>query len=160
MKKDFAFSYDVYQDSSELSSDDRKLLEMARKVTANAYAPYSQFLVGAAARMSNGNLIEGTNQENASFPVGLCAERVLLSTASSLFPQIPIDTMAVSYKNLKGHNDRPISPCGICRQSLLEYESRGNSPIKIILSGQTGEVVVLASAKLLLPFSFDKKDME
>ncbi|MBX2887935.1 MAG: cytidine deaminase [Ferruginibacter sp.] len=160
MKKDFAFSYDVYQDSSELSPDDRKLLEMARKVTANAYAPYSQFLVGAAARMSNGNLIEGTNQENASFPVGLCAERVLLSTASSLFPQIPIDTMAVSYKNLKGHNDRPISPCGICRQSLLEYESRGNSPIKIILSGQTGEVVVLASAKLLLPFSFDKKDME
>ncbi len=160
MKKDFAFSYDVYQDASELSQDDRKLLEMARKVTANAYAPYSQFLVGAAARMSNGNLIEGTNQENASFPVGLCAERVLLSTASSLFPQIPIDTLAVSYKNLKGHNDRPISPCGICRQSLLEYESRGNSPIKIILSGQTGEVVVLASAKLLLPFSFDKKDME
>lgn len=159
MKQEFSFNYEIYKDASELNADDLKLLEAAREVTKNAYAPYSNFLVGAAAKMENGNLVEGTNQENASFPVGICAERVLLSTASSLFPGMAIQTMAVSYKNLHGHNNAPISPCGICRQALLEYEARGKQPMRIILGGQTGEVIVLESVKALLPFSFSKDDM-
>ena len=160
MKENFSFSYDTYGTSDELPEADRALLEAARHTTRNAYAPYSNFFVGAVARMKNGKLVQGTNQENASYPVGICAERVLMSAASSLFPGEGIETLAISYNNKNGDSSKPVSPCGICRQSLLEFESRGGSPIRIILSGLTGKVIVLENAGLLLPFSFGSKDME
>ncbi|MEO5893801.1 MAG: cytidine deaminase [Ferruginibacter sp.] len=157
-KKDINFSVDVYGSVEELNSADRDLLIAAQQATKQAYAPYSKFLVGAVAALANGQTVTGTNQENASYPVGICAERVLLSCAASLYPGVPINTIAISYDNLNGESDHPISPCGICRQSLSEYQERVNSPIRLIMSGMKGEVYVLESAKQLLPLSFSADD--
>ncbi|OMP80780.1 cytidine deaminase [[Flexibacter] sp. ATCC 35208] len=157
----FTFEYTSYNDSSELSQADEKLLNEARKVTENAYAPYSNFYVGAIIQLENGATVPGTNQENASYPVGICAERTALSTASSLYPGVGIDTIAVSYNNKNGgKNDAPISPCGICRQTISEYENRQHKPIRIIMSGQSGKVYILQTAQHLLPFGFTAEDME
>lgn len=159
-KEDYRFSYEVYDSAAELDEQDALLLTEARKVTAAAYAPYSNFHVGAAALLDNGEIVKGTNQENASYPVGLCAERSLLASAASLFPGIAINTMAISYHNLNGNSDRPISPCGMCRQSLVEYEERVSKPIRLIMGGLEGEVIVVAKADALLPFSFKSEDLK
>src|SRR5262245_17161886 len=136
MKREkFEFSFDVYDSIGELNADDRELLIEARNVTDKAYAPYSNFHVGAAARLSNNKIVTGTNQENASYPVGICAERVLLSAISSVYPGISIETMAVSYQSRTIKSDHPISPCGMCRQALQEFEGRTNNPIRLILAG-------------------------
>src|SRR3954447_15026601 len=142
-KEDYTFTFEVYDSLDELNEQDAWLLSEAREVTQHAYAPYSHFKVGAIARLSNGDIVAGSNQENASFPVGLCAERVLLATASSLFPKVPIQTMAVSYKSENVKSDHPISPCGICRQTLQEYEERMEHPMQLILGGMTGPVYVI-----------------
>ena len=127
----YQFSYEVYNSADDLTEPDAELVKEAREITAAAYAPYSKFNVGAVARLVNGELVAGTNQENASYPVGICAERVLLSSAATIHPNIAIDTMAISYNNTTGKSDHPISPCGMCRQSLVEYEERMNQPIQI-----------------------------
>jgi len=160
MKKEFQVTYEEYASADELPEADAALLAMARKTTATAYAPYSQFRVGAAARLVNGKVITGTNQENASYPVGICAERTLLSVAGAMFPNVAIDTLAVSYLNGQGTSDRPISPCGICRQSLQEFEQRTSRPMRIILAGQTGKVLVLEGSKTLLPFAFTSDELK
>jgi cytidine deaminase len=155
----FEFSYEMYEDINQLQEKDAMLLQQAIAASANAYAPYSQFMVGAAARLLNGSVVTGTNQENASYPVGICAERVLLSVAATQFPTIAIDTIAISYSSKLQKSDHPISPCGLCRQSLLEYEIRVKNPIRIILAGKEGEVFVIPQAALLLPLSFSEKDL-
>ncbi len=155
----FEFNYKVFESIDELPEDQKHLLEKAREITANAYAPYSNFQVGAVARMANGEVVVGSNQENASFPAGLCAERVLLSSVSSLYPRIPIETVAISYKSEHVKSDHPISPCGICRQSLQEYESRVNHPIQLVLGGITGPVYVIDSASRLLPLAFTSEEL-
>lgn len=155
----FEFNYKVYESIDELPEDQQWLLNEAREVTEQAYAPYSHFQVGAIARLANGEIVAGTNQENASFPVGLCAERVLLASISSLFPKVPVETVAISYKG-EGHaSDHPISPCGICRQSLQEFESRVNHPIQLVLGGLTGPVYVIDSASRLLPLAFTSEEL-
>ncbi len=154
------FSYDVYNSIEELELADATLLKAAREVTANAYAPYSKFHVGAVAKLVNGELVSGTNQENASFPVTICAERVLLSAADSFYHNVAIDTMAISYHNLNAESNRPISPCGMCRQSLVEYEGRFKHPIRLILSGQEGKVFIIQKSSMLLPFSFKSTDLK
>jgi cytidine deaminase len=108
----------------------------------------------------NGETVTGSNQENASYPAGICAERVLLSTASSQFPGIGIKTIAISYNNLKGKSDSPVSPCGICRQSLVEFEQRFGHPVRIILAGMQGKVQVIESAVSLLPLTFGAADLK
>src|SRR5688572_16679011 len=110
MKQKFEFDYEVYDDIKELNAADAELLTKARSVTKNAYAPYSQFFVGAAGRLKTGEIVTGTNQENASYPVGICAERVLLGNAATLFPNVSIDTIAVSFNTKKSAPDHPISP--------------------------------------------------
>ena len=155
----FEFDYEVYDGIDELNSEDAWLLNEAREVTQNAYAPYSNFYVGAVAKLFNGEIVAGTNQEYASYPVGICAERVLLGNAATLYPGISIDTIAVSYDGHEVKSDHPISPCGMCRQSLLEYETRVNNPIRLILAGQQGKVYVLRTARFLLPFAFSKEEM-
>src|SRR6478736_1544542 len=147
----FEFSFEVYDSIDELDADDRQLLIDARKVTDKAYAPYSDFHVGAAARLANNKIVTGTNQENASYPVGICAERVLLSAVSSIYPGVPIETMAVSYQSKKIRSDHPISPCGMCRQALQEFEGRSGKPIRLILAGMEGEIYIINSASQLLP---------
>jgi cytidine deaminase len=159
-KQEIKFEYEVYEQSSQLNKSDATLLEAARAVTAKAYAPYSKFLVGAVAKLHNGETVSGTNQENASYPVGICAERVLLSSASMLFADVPIDTIAISYHNLNGASNKPVSPCGMCRQALREYEERTGQPIRLILSGMKGEVFIIEKANQLLPFSFGGDDMK
>ena len=158
-KKDVQFSVEVYNSLEELSATDAALLKAARDVTANAYAPYSKFLVGAVAQLVNGKIVSGTNQENASYPVGICAERVLLSSVASQYQNAAIDTIAISYNNTNGESDHPISPCGICRQSLMEYQSRVQQPIRLILGGMKGKVIIIDDASFLLPFNFDGKDI-
>jgi cytidine deaminase len=155
----FEFSYKVYNSADELPEEQRSLLKKAQEVSEHAYAPYSHFHVGAVAKLINGKMVTGTNQENASYPVGLCAERVLLASASSQFPNVPIEVIAISYKSKIQKNDHPVSPCGICRQSLQEFESRVNHPIQLILGGMTGEVYVIDRAGKLLPLAFTKNEL-
>jgi cytidine deaminase len=155
----FEFNYRVYDSIEELPEEQQWLLNEAREVTEQAYAPYSNFQVGAVARMANGEIVAGSNQENASFPVGLCAERVLLASISSLYPKVPIDTIAVSYKSDHHTSDHPISPCGICRQSLQEFEQRVDHPVQLILGGLTGPVYVIDTARNLLPLAFTREEL-
>jgi len=154
------FSILLYDSIDELNDEDAMLLREARNVTQFAYAPYSNFKVGAFAKLENDKTVSGTNQENASFPAGICAERTLLSTASSLFPGVGVDTIAISYNNLNRKSDRPISPCGICRQSLVEFQDRTKKQIRIILSGMEGKIQVIENAKDLLPLVFGADDMK
>jgi cytidine deaminase len=159
-KKAVQFEYEVYPSVKSLEKEDIKLLEKARVVTETAYAPYSDFQVGAVALLANGEIVQGSNQENASYPVGLCAERVLLSAISSIHSNTQIKTIAISYHNLNGKSNRPISPCGICRQTLLEYEMRQKHPIRLIMGGMDGKVFVIPNAGMLLPLSFTGDDLK
>lgn len=156
----FEFSYKEYADINELPEEQQVLLIAAREVTQHAYAPYSNFLVGAVAKLANGELVAGSNQENASFPVGLCAERVMLASASSIFPKVPIETVAISYKSDGHKSDHPIAPCGICRQSLQEAENRSGQNIQLILGGMNGPVYVIDSASKLLPLAFTSDELK
>ena len=159
-KEEYQFQFDVYDSILDLSKEDSFLLQQSRQIAKTAYAPYSHFFVGAAAQLSNGEIVKGTNQENASFPVGTCAERSLLSSAAVLFPDAHIITMAISYHNHNGNSSEPVSPCGMCRQALLEHERRYDHPIRLILGGADGQVFVIEKSSLLLPLSFTGDDLK
>lgn len=156
----FEFAYEVYDSIEELQKGDAALLEAARAVTAQAYAPYSKFFVGATVKLDNGHLLSGTNQENAAFPAGICAERTVLAAVSSVYPGAVINTMAISFRSAGTESSHPISPCGICRQSLIEQEKRQQVPMRIILGGQVGPVFVINSVSHLLPFSFTGEELK
>jgi cytidine deaminase len=153
-KQTVQFSYQVFASLDALSIHDQALFIKAQEALALAHAPYSKFNVGAAAILENGEIIQGSNQENASYPIGICAERVLLSTASTLQSKVPIITMAITYHNERGGNNIPIAPCGMCRQAIAEYESIVNKPMRLILGGATGEIYIIEKAADLLPFGF------
>jgi cytidine deaminase len=152
-------TYLSHEDDSSLSSDDLELLEAARAATSLAYAPYSKFNVGAAARLTDNTLVRGSNQENASFPAGICAERVLLAALSSLGTQATISTMAISYEGEGLSNNKPLAPCGVCRQAMAEYEERIGGPFRLILSGKKGEVQIFQTASSLLPLRFSGTEL-
>src|SRR4030095_8707066 len=114
-KETYQFSYEVYNSIDDLPEEEAWLLKEAREVTQHAYAPYSHFKVGAVAKMKNGEIAVGTHQENKSLPVGLCAERVLLASASSLYPKVPIDVIAISYKSDQLTSDNTVAPCALAR---------------------------------------------
>lgn len=158
--EEFSFKYQVFESIEQLNIEDAYLLTEARKITQFAYAPYSNFKVGAYAKLMNGEMVSGTNQENAAYPVGICAERTVMSVASALFPEVGIKTIAISYDNMKGKSDHPISPCGICRQSFFEFQERTKNPIRIILSGQEGKVLLIENVADLLPLVFGSADMK
>ena len=149
----------IFLNFEDLDAEDALLFESARRTTDNAYAPYSKFRVGAAVRMENGKIITGSNQENASFPAGICAERVTLSAASAVYPGIAVRDLALTYINTLGESSHPISPCGICRQTLAEYEQRFGRPIRLILGGFSGEIYVINRATDLLPFAFSSQEL-
>jgi cytidine deaminase len=153
-KQTVQFSYQVFASITEMPAEDQYLFAQATEALTLAHAPYSRFKVGAAAQLQNGEIIKGSNQENASYPTGICAERVLLSTASTLQSKVPVLTMAITYFNERGGNDCPIAPCGMCRQAIAEYESVGNHSMRLILGGSTGKVYVFEKASDLLPFGF------
>ena len=156
----YSFEYKEYDSIDALSPTDSHLVKEAQKATQLSYAPYSNFLVGASALLNNGELVVGSNQENASYPVGICAERVLLASLGQLFPSEPIVSMAISYNNPNGKSDNPLSPCGMCRQALQEYENRVNQPIRLLLSGMEGKVFIIPQASMLLPLSFGEDDLK
>jgi len=155
----YSFEYKVHSSITSLKIEDGELLLAARAICKQAYAPYSSFFVGAAARLSNGIIITGTNQENASFPAGICAERTLLAAASSVYPEDRIVKIAVSYEGKNIQSDHPISPCGVCRQFLTEYESRVGFDIELILGGQFGEIIIIPQLHSLLPLAFTANEL-
>lgn len=149
----YSFDYEVYESSTTLDIDDQELLRKAQEAADGAYAVYSGFNVGAAAQLLNGEVVTGSNQENASYPAGICAEGTTLAVASARFPGMPIKKMAISFKT-KMKSDHAIAPCGICRQQLQEFSIRTGSPIRLIMGGLSGEVIVVQDASSLLPFAF------
>ena len=153
-KELFQFEFEVYDSSSSLINEDRDLFNAAKRAACDAYAPYSKFLVGAAARLENGMVITGGNQENASFPAGLCAEGVVMAAASSGFPNVPIASIAVTYQSEIVSGDHPISPCGICRQSIQEHKLKTGKAIRLIMGGPEGKIIVINDATNLMPLAF------
>ncbi|TDW49681.1 cytidine deaminase [Flavobacterium sp. 270] len=150
-------SFIVYDSLDELSKEIQDLMNQAVEVRKKAYAPYSQFRVGAALLLDNGKIILGSNQENAAYPSGLCAERTAIFYAGSTYPEAKILKMAITAASDTNQTTAPIPPCGSCRQSIAEYEIRQETPIEIYFMGEIGEVYKSASLKNLLPFMFDKK---
>ena len=147
-------------DLEELSESDRELLGAACEATNRSYAPYSHFSVGAAARLASGAIVTGSNQENAAYPSGLCAERTTLFYANSQYPDQAVETLAIAARNERGEFlEDPIPPCGACRQVMLETEKRFNRPMRILLYGRKG-IYELKSVGALLPLSFDASAME
>ena len=143
-----------YDSVEELNEKDRILVEEAKKITKNSYAPYSNFKVGAAVLLENGKILTGTNQENAAYPSGLCAERVALFYANSEYPDVAVNAIAVAVKTNNNFLETPAPPCGSCRQVLLETETRFKTPIKVILAADK-KVQIIENAKSLLPINFD-----
>jgi cytidine deaminase len=154
-----SFDFLEYDASSELAPEDRILLDMARKATATSHAPYSCYHVGAAVKLANGEIFTGSNQENMAFPAGLCAERVAVYAAASAFPETPVATLAISARADAFPVSEPVPPCGMCRQSIVEYELKFGNKIRIILGGETGKVFVINGMSTLLPLTFQEKGL-
>ena len=158
--KNLSFTYLEYESIEELSQSDRELMELARNAVESAYAPYSHYKVGAAVKMKNGNIITGSNQENMAFPSGLCAERVALFAATAANPGIPVMAIAVTSKSLQFPVNKPVTPCGSCRQAMIEYEMLSEEKIRVILMGETGKVLIIEGIDTLLPFSFKEDGLK
>ncbi len=144
----------------ELSPADREVVDAARRATVNSYAVYSHFNVGAAVRLADDTIVAGTNQENAAYPSGLCAERTTIFWANSQYPSQAVKVLAIAARTDQGELEVPIPPCGACRQVILETEKRYNTPIRIILYGAKECYVVEDGIKALLPLSFDSAFLE
>ena len=148
----------VYEDRYELPEEWQKLLDLAHEAAKKAYSPYSNFKVGAALLLNNGEIVTGNNQENASYPCGCCAERTALNYARSKYPGMAVKAIAITAFNSDGQLNTPIPPCGICRQALLECEADSGRPIKVIMNGKSLTNIVHSVADLL-PLSFDKTNL-
>lgn len=143
-----------YQECTEI---EKKLIDAAKEATHKAYAPYSKFNVGAALLLANGIIITGNNQENAAYPSGICAERTAVFYANAQYPEQKIEAIAIAAHYNGEFTTDLISPCGGCRQVILEVESRYKSPVKILMYNKQNEVYVAESMSGLMPLSFDKK---
>lgn len=146
----------IVKQEDELTTQELALLDEARRATYRSYAPYSHFSVGAAVELANGTLVSGSNQENAAYPSGLCAERTAVFYAGSQYPDQPIRRLCIAARDTNGDFlPRPISPCGACRQVMLEAEQRAGQPIEVMLYG-TEEILIVHSIRDLLPIGFDE----
>ena len=152
-------TFKVYRDKEELAGEDIYLLDKAIMAREGAYAPYSNFKVGAAVLLENGEIVIGSNQENASYPSGLCAERVAIFQAGSQFPDVKILSLAISAGSDKVPTHEPAAPCGNCRQSIYEYEHKQGKPIRIILQGNLGPVYLINAISDLLPLGFNSSQL-
>ncbi len=157
-KKSLTIQYYVAKSSDECTMSERALLQAAERASKNSHSPYSKFRVGAALLLEDGSVIEGSNQENASFPVGLCAERTALSAKVALAPKKKIKAIAIRMKSELKKTNQPGAPCGICRQVLLEQEDIQKKDIRVIMQGETGPVLIFESVKDLVPFYFGADD--
>lgn len=146
-----------YDDITECPEIVQNLMEHAVIAREKAYAPYSRFQVGAAILLGNGKIITGSNQENASYPSGLCAERTAIFYAGSQYPEQSIKCMALTASSIDKDNNKPVPPCGSCRQAIAEYEQKQKSPIQIYFLGKTGKVKMVESLLSLLPLAFSEE---
>lgn len=144
----------MLEDDSSLSEKERTLLKASLSAAENAYAPYSKFQVGAAVQLANGKVVIGSNQENMAYPSGLCAERVALFSAGSTDPGETIQCLAITVIAEGLGFEDVITPCGNCRQVIMEYQFKQHSPIKLLMASQDGQILVVQDAKTLLPFAF------
>ncbi len=154
MNKKYSFEYEWYDNEEGLSERDKNLLQAARHALKTAYAPYSRFRVGAAVLLHDGRILTGSNQENAAYPMCLCAERVALAAVESEAPGARVEAMAITVAAEKTVLQKPAAPCGACRQVISEKEQRQKAPMKIILQAEKGPVLLLKSGRDLLPFPF------
>lgn len=154
-KRNVVFEMLVFDSLLELSEEDQLLMNTAINARENAYAPYSNFKVGAAVKMSTGEIVIGNNQENASYPSGLCAERVAVFQAGAIYPGIPILAIAISASSENYKVNIPAAPCGNCRQAVAEYEQKQKSPIRLLMMGEIGQVYNCSSIADILPLGFD-----
>lgn len=154
MKKKIILSYDEFENWEALNLKDQKMIELAYNSCENAYAPYSNFKVGACVLMKNNQTVIGSNQENIAYPSGLCAERVALFSVGANFPLEPIDTIYIVAKGDLLPFDKILAPCGACRQVMIESESRQKEHFRVVLVSQNNKTLIFNSAKDLLPFSF------
>lgn len=156
MKKiDVTTKATVFDNISQLSTEDAFLIQKAIEARQKAYAPYSKFNVGAAVLLDNGQVVLGNNQESAAYPSGMCAERVAIWKAGSEYPNIKVLKIAITAASENSTVDKPVGPCGACRQTLSEYEINQKQPIEILFTGEVGQIVKTESLLSLLPFSFD-----
>jgi len=157
MKKQINIEIEVYNNINELNAIDQSLVMEAKKIALQAYAPYSKFCVGAALLLENGKIISGNNQENAAYPSGICAERTAIFYANAQYPKQAIKALAVVvYKN-KEYSENAVTPCGSCRQVMLESENKTQTPMRVIMAGEK-QIYIAQSVKDLLPLSFDSLD--
>ncbi len=152
---EIVLKYQQYKSAKKLSKSQKAVLKEAKKALKKSYSPYSGFQVAAAIELSNGVILSGANYENAAYPLCLCAERVALAAAAALHPNVAIIRMAVTVKSKEHPQTKPASPCGACRQVILETEVKQKQPMEIILKGQRGDIIVIAEGKTLLPLGFN-----
>ena len=154
-----SFSYTIYNSLGEMSEEDQMLVKRAQEACKTSYSPYSNFTVGAALLLEDGTIVPGSNQENAAYPDGLCAERVALFASGAIHPGKSIKKLAVAARRAKTELFLEASPCGSCRQVMLEFEGRQAQPIELIIRWGTETYVKLQSVSDLLPFSFTKTNL-
>ena len=160
MKKNrIEFVYTEHESPQTLEAPYIKLVSAAKEASGDAYAPYSNFNVGAAVLLEDGTIVKGSNQENASFPLCICAEANVLSNYGSNFKEIPIVALAVSVQGKERIKDKPISPCGACRQIISEYQNRQQKEIHILLSSESGRTFEIQNIFNILPLSFGHQDL-
>lgn len=151
-------SWSVFK-NNELEKSDRMLVEAAKKATDGSYSPYSEFRVGAALLLDDGTVVTGSNQENAAYPSGLCAERTALFAAGHNYPGKVVIAIAIAARNTDGWTEKPISPCGACRQVMAETEALSGRPIRTILYGEEETMIIPDGTAMLLPFCFETESM-
>lgn len=151
-QKKIEIQFNEYDNLSKLDKEDVNLLLLAEDNLKNAYAPYSNFQVSSVCEMENGEMVVGTNQENAAYPSGLCAERVAIFSAKSQYPDQKVNKIVIT---TAVSNDTPFSPCGGCRQVLMEYEQAQNQPIEVVLKSGDSKIWKFKSVADLLPFAFN-----
>ncbi len=149
-------TFQVFENKKELPKEIIDLFNQAEQARDKAHAPYSNFQVGAAILFENGTVITGSNQENAAYPSGMCAERVAIFYAGAKYPDEKIKTLVITAKSNTKKVDKPVGPCGACRQSIAEYEIKQKENIEIYFMGEVGKIIKSNSLKDLLPLSFDK----
>jgi len=154
VQKEYSFKFQLYPNWERLQTVDKSVVNKAFEAMEKAYAPYSKFKVGAALLLEDGQIIQGNNQENIAYPSGLCAERVALFHAGAQFPGITVDLICIVAKGDLMPISQLLSPCGACRQVMLESENRQNKPIRIILVNQDNRTMCIDSVQNLLPFGF------
>ena len=147
-------NFEVYESASELAASDQALLEQARQALAYSYSPYSNFKVGVAAQMANGEILSGSNYENAAYPLCICAEQSVLASAASRMPGVAVVALAVVVKSSNKIISSPAAPCGGCRQVICETEQRNQQTIRLLLQVETGPVYALQKGEDLLPLAF------